>query len=349
MERNLKRMADHLTSHRTGLRAHAKMHKCPVVAHRQLELGAIGICCAKVSEAEVMRAAGIEQILITSPVSSPDKMARVAQLAAQSADVRIVVDDLTMAQQLDAAAREAGTTVRVLVDLDPRMGRTGIARGEPALNLVRGIDQCPNLHFTGLQQYAGHLMHIADAGERRRKALETAAAGIETRDLIIADGHPVDIFTGGGTGTFDIDSEVPEITDIQAGSYVFMDEEYAAIGQGNRPRFEFFEPALFVLVSAISQPKRGMITVDGGFKSFASDSVAPVSRDLPDVRFRFGGDEHGILLLGEEAPEIHLGDRLWMVAPHCDPTINLHDWICPVEADGLVHELWPVSARGCSW
>ncbi len=349
MERNLARMVEHLARTGTGLRPHAKMHKAPVVARRQLELGAIGICCAKVSEAEVMRAAGIERILITSPVASADKMARVAALAARSEDVRIVVDDAGAVRGLADAAEHAGTRLKVLVDLDPRMGRTGIALGQPALELVRVIADLPALEFSGLQQYAGHIMHLPDAAERRRRARDIAAAGLETRDLIIADGHPVEVFTGGGTGTFDMDCEEPGITDIQAGSYVFMDEEYGAIAQGNRSRFEFFEPALFVLVTAISRPRAGTITVDGGYKSFASDTVAPVACDLPGLRYHFAGDEHGVLQFLEGAPEVALGDRIRMVTPHCDPTINLHDWMLPVEADGMVHELWPISARGCSW
>lgn len=349
MERNLERMRAHLASSGTGLRPHAKMHKTPVIARRQMALGAVGICCAKVSEAEVMRAAGIERILITSPVASRDKMVRVAALAARSEDVRIVVDDPDRTRLLAEAAMAAGVELRVLVDLDPDMGRTGVARGTPALELARVVDGCAGLKFTGLQQYAGHIMHLPDAAERRARAHEIAAAGLRTRDLIAADGHPVEIFTGGGTGTFDCDAEEPGITDIQAGSYVFMDEEYAAIGQGNRPRFEFFEPALFVVVTAISRPRAGAITVDGGYKSFASDSVAPVARDLPGVRYHFAGDEHGVLQLLDDAPEIALGDRIRMVTPHCDPTVNLHDWILPVDPDGMVRELWPVSARGCSW
>lgn len=349
MERNLRRMAEHMQRAGCGLRPHAKMHKTPLIARRQLELGAIGICCAKVSEAEMMRAAGIEQILITSPVASVDKMARVVALAATSAAVWVVVDDAGRARMLDEVARSAGIRLGVLVDLDPRMGRTGIALGEPALELVRVIAGCSHLQFIGLQQYAGHLMHLDDAAERARRARETAALGLETRSLIEADGHEVAVFTGGGTGTFDVDSTVAGMTDIQAGSYVFMDEEYAAIGQGNRARFDYFEVALFVLVTAISQPRSGAVTVDGGYKSFASDSVAPVAHDIEGLRYHFAGDEHGVLQLLGDAPQIELGDRIRMVTPHCDPTINLHDWMVVVEEDGLVHELWPVAARGCSW
>lgn len=349
MERNLQRMAEYLQQAGCGLRPHAKMHKTPLIARRQLQLGAVGICCAKVSEAEMMRAAGIENILITSPVASVDKMERVVTLAAASDEVRIVVDDGERVRMFDEVARAAGITLQVLVDLDPHMGRTGIAPGAPALELVRTIASCRQLQFVGLQQYAGHLMHLEDAGERARRAQEVAAVGLETRGLIEADGHEVAVFTGGGTGTFDVDCSIDGITDIQAGSYVFMDEEYARIGQGHRQRFDYFEVALFVLVTAISRPRSGTVTVDGGYKSFASDSVAPVAHDLPGLRYHFAGDEHGVVQLLEDAPKVELGDRILMVTPHCDPTINLHDWMVVVEEDGRVHELWPVAARGCSW
>lgn len=349
MERNLQRMAAYLASRGCGLRPHAKMHKTPLIARRQLELGAVGICCAKVSEAEVMRAAGIEHILITSPVTTRDKMERVVALARRSADVSIVVDDAWAAQTLGDIAAAAGVRLRVLVDLDPRMGRTGIAIGDGALELVRSINACAGLEFVGLQQYAGHIMHLENEVERTAAAREIAARGLEMRAAIEADGHAVEIFTGGGTGTFDVDSGIAGITDLQAGSYVFMDEEYRGIGQGGRERFEAFEPALFVLLTAISQPRRGAITVDGGYKSFASDSVAPVAHDLPGLRYHFAGDEHGILQQLDGAPQLKLGDRIRMVTPHCDPTINLHDWMLPVDADGMVRELWPVAARGCSW
>ncbi|HSG90668.1 MAG TPA: DSD1 family PLP-dependent enzyme [Pseudomonadales bacterium] len=348
MERNLTRMADHLAARGVGLRPHAKMHKCPEVARRQLALGAIGVCCAKVAEAEVMRAAGIERILVTSPVAADEAIGRLVALAARSEDVRVVVDCADAAARLGAAAVAAGTTVSVLIDLDPEMGRTGIARGEPALALARTIATTAGLRLTGLQQYAGQLQHLKDSAERREKSRAAMEAGLATRDLIVADGHPLEVFTGGGTGTYDIDSEVPGVTDLQCGSYVFMDEEYAAIGHGNGDRFEVFEPALFVLVTAISQPRAGLITVDGGYKSFASDTVRPVAADLPGLRYHFGGDEHGIVQLGEGAPALTVGDRIRMVTPHCDPTINLYDWIYPV-VDGQVHELWPIAARGCSW
>ncbi|MEE4360518.1 MAG: DSD1 family PLP-dependent enzyme [Pseudomonadales bacterium] len=348
MERNLLRMRDVLDARGVGLRPHAKMHKCPIVARRQLELGAIGICVAKVAEAEVMAAAGIGRILVTSPITDSRAMRRLVALAARNEDVRVVVDDAGAAERLAACAREAGIVLRVLVDLDPDMGRTGIARGAPALALVRRLLALDGIEFTGLQQYAGQVQHIADAAERRLRSREIVEAGLATRALIEADGIEVPLFTGGGTGTFDIDSEIDGVTDLQAGSYVFMDEEYGAIAQGNASRFQAFEPALFVLLTAISQPRPGTITLDGGYKSFAADTVRPVPVDLDGVRYRFAGDEHGVLIGQDGALPVTLGDRVRLLTSHCDPTINLYDWLYPV-VDGEVHELWPIAARGCSW
>lgn len=348
MERNLDRMAGHLAARNVGLRAHAKMHKCPEIARRQMARGAIGVCAAKVAEAEVLAAAGVDRILVTSPVAGPHAMRRLVALAARSTDVRVVVDDAAAAARLGALAVAAGIELAVLIDLDPEMGRTGIARGEPALALARSVAATPGLRLTGLQQYCGQLQHLADPAERAEKSRAHMGAGLATRDLIVADGHPLEVFTGGGTGTYDVDAEIDGVTDLQCGSYVFMDEEYASIGHGNSERFEDFEPALFVMVTCISKPRRGTITVDGGYKSFASDTVRPVAADLPGIRYHFGGDEHGILQLGDGAPDLAVGDRLRMVTPHCDPTINLYDWMYPV-VDGQVRELWPVAARGCSW
>jgi 3-hydroxy-D-aspartate aldolase len=348
MERNLAHMADFLARRKVGLRPHFKMHKCPVIAERQFALGAVGICAAKLAEAEVLCSAGMGRILVTSPVVTDDKLNRAVQLAAACEDFRIVVDDAAAARRLGSLATAAGIDVSVLIDLDPDMGRTGIARGAPALALANTIIETPGLRFSGLQQYAGNVMHEHDFETRTRRSREIMAQGLETRRLLESAGIAVDVFTGGGTGTFDIDSAIDGVTDIQAGSYVFMDRQYAALQHGNAAQFDVFEPALFVLVTAISQPRVGLITVDGGYKSFATDAGAPQLRDVPGAKYRFGGDEHGIILLADAERPISLGERLWAFTPHCDPTVNLYDWLYPVR-DGLIHEVWPIAARGCSW
>lgn len=348
MERNLTHMAEFLGDKHVGLRAHSKMHKCPLIARRQVELGAVGICCAKVSEAEVMCAAGISRILITSPVVSADKVARVAALASVTEHLMVVVDSALGIARMSEAAVEAGVTQSVLVDMDPLMGRTGAPFGDRSVELVEQCAVAPGLAFGGLQMYAGHVMHMAGHAARREKSRELWAMGLETRDLVEARGFKVEVMTGGGTGTYDIDSDIDGVSDIQAGSYALMDREYRDIGGTDSDVFDDFEPALFVLATAISQPRDGAITVDAGIKSFATDTVAPSLADDAGMRYRFAGDEHGVLLLEGANRGAALGDRVKILVPHCDPTINLYDFLVP-HRNGEVTELWPIAARGCSW
>lgn len=346
LEHNLAKMAEHGRRSGKGLRPHAKTHKCPLLAHRQLEAGALGICCAKISEAEVMAAAGIETILVTSPVVSPEKVRRVVELARARPGVQIVVDSALGAERLSEAASAAGIELAVLVDLDVGTHRTGIVPGEPALELGRLVDELPGLRLGGLQAYAGHLMHVAGYAERSSRSREALVEAVETRRLFSAAGLPAETLTGGGTGTWDIDSEIEGVTDLQVGSYLFMDAQYLKIGDRLSDRFEAFSPALTVLVTAISQPVPHLLTVDGGFKALASEDVPPEPRDLDGVVYHFAGDEHGILELRDPSRSIVLGDKLELIASHCDPTVNLHD-VYHVVRDGSVGELWPIAARGC--
>ena len=347
MERNLQRMQTYLADHGRGLRAHAKMHKCPIIARRQLELGALGICVAKLSEAEVMAEAGIDKLLVTSPIVSEAQIQRVSRLL-HKAELQLVVDQVSLVDKLQKHLANSGQNLSVLIDLDPKMGRTGVACGEPALELARHIrDRCPQLCLDGLQFYAGHCMHISGFAERRAKYLDVLRMGMETRDELQKAGFQMEVFSGGGTGSYNIDTEVDGLTDLQAGSYALMDEEYGITGGAGGDRFDDFEQALYVLVTAISQPNSRLITVDGGYKAFASDTVKPVVKDVAGVSFHWGGDEHGILALSSPSRPVYLGDRLMVVPPHCDPTVNLYDHCFPFR-DGQVHEIWPISARGCS-
>lgn len=347
-EENLNRMQAHLTAHNMGLRCHTKMHKCPIVAREQIRRGALGVCAATVSEAEIMLAGGVTSILITSPVVTPEKINRIIALGEQSEGVSVVVDHIESANQFDAAARAAGIVLPVLVDLDPGMGRTGIATGDPAIALVHHIgSHCTNLRFTGLQMYAGNCMHIEDYAARRDKYLHLMDKGRATRDRLTSEGVAIDIFTGGGTGTYDIEPELGLLTDLQAGSYAFMDLEYRDIGSRTGERFDDFAPSLFVLVTAISKPQERLVTVDAGFKSLASDKGAPEFRDLEGVVYHWGGDEHGIIALNNPSRDIRLGDKLQVITPHCDPTVNLFDYYFP-HRNGMVSEIWPIAARGRS-
>lgn len=347
MEGNLRRMAQHARRVGVALRPHTKTHKCPLLARRQIELGAVGVCCAKVSEAEVMLSGGVENVLITSPVATRDKMARIATLARSSPGVQVVVDHPGTLKDLSDASAAAGVVLQVLVDLDVGSARTGIAPGKPALELAESIRNAEALQLVGLQAYAGHVMHV-EGHERRRlsshKALDPA---LETRFRLERAGHEVEILSVGGTGTFDIDCDLAGVTDLQVGSYLFMDVEYRKIGQRDDGVFHEFEPSLFVLATAISQPMAGRMTFDAGFKALATDTVLPEFRDVTGVGCLWGGDEHLIVELHDPSREIRLGDRLELIVPHCDPTVNLYDYYHPYR-NGQVQELWPISARGRS-
>jgi D-serine deaminase-like pyridoxal phosphate-dependent protein len=350
-ERNLARMAQFLAARGKGFRPHAKTHKCPLIARRQLEAGAVGVCVAKLAEAVVMVQAGVDRLLITSPLVSSDKAGLLAELAGQAARLDVVVDSEQGLDVLARAAADAGPApsgLGVLVDVDVSMGRTGTRDQARVLRLAERAAQTPGLAFRGIQHYAGHVMHVKGHARRREKSLRLWDAVRSVVDALAGAGHPPEVVTGGGTGTYDIDCEVAEITDLQVGSYVFMDQEYRLIGGRDGDWFDDFEVALEVITTAISQPLENAITVDGGYKAFASDSVNPEPLGRPAMEFRFAGDEHGVLLLGEGEDPPALGSRQRFVTPHCDPTVNLYDfyWMC---RDGYATALWPVAARGCSW
>jgi D-serine deaminase-like pyridoxal phosphate-dependent protein len=346
LERNIEKMAAFLSSRGKGFRPHAKTHKCPEIARRQLAAGAAGICAAKVSEAAVLINAGIEDVLITSAIVSPTKAAVVADLARRG-NVDIVVDSLEGLKVLNDVL-EVGDRLGVLIDLDIEMGRTGTRSDEVMLDLAEKISASEHLQFRGVQHYAGHLMHIEGFNARRDRSLglwDKIAARVQRLE---AAGFPCEVVTGCGTGTFNIDSEVEVITDLQVGSYIFMDQEYRLIGGQDSELFDDFEVSLTIATTAISQPMEVAVTVDGGYKAFASDTVNPEPLDLAGSRFRFGGDEHGILIFAKGTQQPIIGSVQRFITPHCDPTVNLHDayWVM---RDDKIHERWPISARGCSW
>jgi D-serine deaminase-like pyridoxal phosphate-dependent protein len=354
MQRNLVAMIEFLGHNGVQARPHSKTHKCPIIAHRQIGTGAIGICCAKVSEAEVMFHSGIESILITSPVASEDKVQRVVDLCRLSGgSVAVVVDSQAGASLLSEMARRDNVTVPVLLDVDPGTHRTGVALGEPAVELARQAHDLRGLALWGIQAYAGHLMHKHGYTERKQRCLEIWQEVTDTRRTIEQLGIGLPILTGAGTGTFDVACTVSGITDLQVGSYLFMDREYREIGGPDEAEiFDPFESSLFVLTTAISQPTRKMITVDAGIKSLASDSVKPELMDLPDLPYHFYGDEHGVVVFrqgddGTYQQTIEIGQKLRLRPPHCDPTVNLYDHYFALQG-GRVQELWPIACRGRS-
>lgn len=348
LDRNIARMASFLAERGKGFRPHAKTHKCPEIARRQVIAGALGVCAAKVSEAVVLVNGGIDDVLVTSAIVSPEKAAVVAELS-RAANVDIVVDsELGLQVLIEALAAADDARLGVLVDVDVEMGRTGVRSDELMLALAERITAADGLTFRGVQHYAGHLMHVEGFDARRDRSLALWDK-VERRIRLLEDrGFPIDVVTGCGTGTFNIDCEVEVVTDLQVGSYVFMDQEYRLIGGAESELFDDFEVALTVATTAISQPTDRAVTVDGGYKVFASDTVNPEPLDLADAKFRFAGDEHGVLIFAEGTQQPILGSVQRFITPHCDPTVNLHDayW---VHRDDTVHARWPITARGCSW
>lgn len=353
MMRNIERMAAFAKSRGVNLRPHVKTHKSVEIARRQVAAGAIGVSCVTLGEAEVMVQGGIPGVLITSPAVTPSKIARLIKLAQQArpGDVMVVVDNPQNLAELARAASELTHPLDVLVDYGAGYNRTGAATQAKVLELAALAAAEPRLRLRGLQAYAGNLQHIVARDER-----SAAAAGLrETVAGIVAaarrQGLNFDIVTGAGTGTHDLDSQENAFTELQAGSYVFMDAEYSRVlADGDRP--SPFETSLFVQTAVVSTNATDWVTVDGGTKCFSTDSGVPVVAKGADAasRYAFFGDEHGKLMppagsQASQAPRPALGARVEFVTPHCDPTVNLHDAYHVVEGGTLV-AIWPVDARG---
>ena len=347
-ERNLRRMADHARRVGKALRPHAKTHRCPEIARRQVAAGALGVACAKLGEAEVMAAAGIRGLLITTEVVSPATIARLIALVRQAPDTMVVMDNPENVGALAPAAAAAGVVVSVLVDVDVGTRRTGIAPGEPSLALARAVAAAPSLRLRGLQGYAGHCAHVMGWGARREASHKALAPLMETRRLLEAADLPVEIVAGASTGTHDIDSELPGLTELQSGSYCVMDLDYRRIGGRSGPSFTEFEMALTVLATVVSVPTTDRAIVDAGLKAFSTDKpFPPEAVELPGLTYEFAGDEHGRLVFTDPARAPRLGDRIEFFPPHCDPTFNLYDRIHAMRRD-RVEAVWDIAARGRS-
>lgn len=345
LERNIAAMAEHARRNRIALRPHAKTHKSAEIARRQIAAGALGVCCAKLGEAEALAARGIESILITSPVVSDGGIARLIALNGRIEELMAVCDSAEIAARLDAAAGASGKTLKVFVDIDPGMGRTGI-RPDLAPPLVDAVARAANLEFAGLQCYAGQVQHMESPNQRRDASFSALKELGQLRDTL--KGRAPAILSGGGTGTFDIDPELRVLTELQVGSYVFMDRQYNDVWTkpGDRPPFE---TSLFVQTTVISANRTGLVTTDAGLKSFATDDGVPViARGAPPgAVYFFFGDEQGGVIYSEDSGKLNRGDQLSCVVPHCDPTVNLYDRYHVVRGD-VLEAIWPVDGRGRS-
>ncbi|HWE35752.1 MAG TPA: alanine racemase [Isosphaeraceae bacterium] len=343
-EANLRRMADHVAAAGVALRPHAKTHKCPEVARRQVALGAVGISTATVAEAEAMAAAGLPGVLLTSPIVDRGKVDRMVELKRRGGDVLLAVGHEREAELLDEAARSSGVTLDVLLDLDVGDRRLGVEPGEPARALAARIGRCRALHLVGVQAYSGLASHVV--GHRARRAFSEGVLGraVDERERLARDGFDARVLSVGSTGTYDIDSAIAGVTELQCGSYVFLDDEYRRIGSaGGATSYDAFAPSLSVLATVVNV-RDDLAIVDAGIKAFATDvPIDPGVIGRPGLAYKRRGDEFGQLTgPGELLPRI--GERLEFNVPHCDPTVNLYDRLHAVRGD-RVEAIWPVVAR----
>ncbi len=343
-EANLDRMAALLAPTGVKLRAHAKTHKSPVIAKLQMARGAVGQCVQKVAEAEVLAWGGIPDILVSNEVVGAAKLARLCALA-RIAKVAVCVDDAAQVPMLETAAEDAGIRLPVLVEIDVGAARCGVAPGPDAVALAQRIAGSKHLMFGGLQAYHGSAQHKRTVAERRTMIAGAVDASRRTVEQLRQQGLACPIVGGAGTGTFEIESHSGIYTEMQAGSYVFMDADYARNMDAEGAPIHTFRHALFVLATVMSAPKAGLAVLDAGHKAVAVDSGLPVVWQRPDIRYVSASDEHGKLDVGSETTMPKLGEKLRLVPGHCDPTVDRYDWYVGVRG-GRVECLWPVAARG---
>jgi D-serine deaminase-like pyridoxal phosphate-dependent protein len=340
-ERNIARMMQAFAGSAVAVRPHLKTVKSPRFARLMLDAGARGVCVAKLGEAEVMAAAGIEDILITSELAGAPKLARLVALLRAHGEIKLVVDGREAVDALARTLGAAGLTADVLLDLDVGQRRTGVLPGAPALELARHVAAARALRLVGVQGYEGHLQHVPDAAERERRCAEAMLRLTTTASALRADGHDIRIVTTGGTGSALFCRQHAGVTEVQPGSFVFMDTSY------RRVLGAAYEHALVVLSTVISRARAGEAVIDAGLKSLSTDMGCAEPAALPGVSYRPAGDEHGILAWDAAAldPALAVGDRVALWPSHIDTTINLYDEY-HVHHGGSYEGVWPVSARG---
>ncbi|HEX3885835.1 MAG TPA: DSD1 family PLP-dependent enzyme [Stellaceae bacterium] len=343
-ERNLRRLADRIAGSGVRLRAHAKTHKCPVIALKQIELGAVGVCCQKVSEAEAMVYGGVKDVLVTNEIVGRQKLRRLMGLASM-ARIGVCADDPAQVRDFEAAAAEAGVTLPVYVEVNMGGNRCGVEAGQPVLALARQIVEAPHLTFGGLQAYHGSAQHLRTWDERQAAIAGATDKARTTRDLLQANGIPCDQITGAGTGTFEFEAASGVYTELQCGSYIFMDADYGRNLDKDGGATRSFEPSLFVWATVMSRPAEERAIVDAGLKALGFDSGPPTVWDEPAAIYERASDEHGRIGFSAPTNRLNLGDKIRLVPGHCDPTVNLYDWYVGIRGN-RVETVWPITARG---
>lgn len=342
LEKNIETMARYIRGVPAELRPHEKTHKCPIIAHKQLAAGAIGITCAKLGEAEAMAAAGIRDILIANQVVGEPKVTRLVNLVKHS-DVIVAVEDSGNVKHLAEAARAKGVRLNVIIEVDVGNNRCGTAPGKPTLKLAREIAGHPSLKMRGLMGYEGFCQNIIGFEERREKATGAMAKLVSTRDLLDDKGFSTEIVSAGGTGTHMITAEHPGVTEVEAGSYIFMDVTYRRV-EG----LEMYDPALTVLSTIVSTPRPGVVICDAGRKTitFEPNRPMPLVKGLEGIVYEASSEEHGRLSI-EGASGLRVGDKIEFIVSHCCTNVNLYDQYHCLRDDHL-EAIWDITARGRS-
>jgi 3-hydroxy-D-aspartate aldolase len=346
LERNIVKMGDYAKAHGMRHRVHGKMHKSVDVARLQERLGgAVGVCCQKVSEAEVFARGGIRDVLVSNQVRDPMKIDRLARLPKLGARTIVCVDMPDNVADLSAAAVKHGTTIECLVEIDCGAGRCGVKTTPEVVALAKAIHAAPGLRFAGIQAYQGAMQHMDNYADRKAKIDVAVAMVKDAVDTLKAEGLECDIVGGGGTGSYYFESASGVYNELQCGSYAFMDADYGRILDKDGKRIDQgeWENALFILTSVMSHAKADKAIVDAGLKAQSVDSGLPVIFGRTDVKYIKCSDEHGVV--EDPSGVLKVNEKLRLVPGHCDPTCNVHDWYVGLRG-GKVEVVWPVSARG---
>ena len=340
MEHNIKTMADFFKTTTAKLRPHVKTHKCPIISHKQVRAGAIGVTCAKLGEAEVMVEAGISSVLIANQIVGETKIKRLINLA-KHGEITVAIDDYSNVKHLARASELNDVKLNILIEVDVGNNRCGVPPKEPALQLAKEASSYSSLNFKGLLGYEGFCQNIRSIEERRLKTIEAMEKLVSTRNLLEDHGFDIETVSAGGTGTHMITSNYPGVTEIEAGSYVFMDATYSRV-EG----LEKFSQALTVLTTVVSTPKPSIAICDAGLKTISTEFGMPIVKGIDGVIYERASEEHGRLRVDGDK-KFKVGDKLELVVTHCCTNTNLFDVFHCIR-DGRLEAIWKIAARGRS-
>ena len=348
LEANISMMQRTVGQNGIATRPHAKTHKTPEIARIQLETGSVGICVAKISEAHALFRHGIEPLLMTTSNVTPAKINRAMHLRKWCDQFIQSTDTPENARLLAEAAESLGVVADVVVDVDPGGHRTGITSGKPALELAQLVDRLPSLRLRGMLCYDGGSQHVTGFKKRETQTLERLLPAAETFEQFQRAGLNTEIFSGGGTGTYNIDHQTPGLTDVQVGSYVFMDAQYMGIGGANNAEvYSDFKPSLTILTTVLNAQYTGRATTDAGAKACTINRPWAIVKGETGMSYTSGSDEFGSIRYEDPSRTYQVGDKLELIVSHCDPVVNLYDQMYAVR-NGIVESVWEISARGQS-